>query len=247
MLHADKVNRTVLFPFGFHRLGNDSVVAISATGDYTFLSQVELLALIESPDSLALERRAELQSKFFLRGQSSTGSSQLLLSRIITKKETVTGGASLHILVPTLQCEHSCQYCQVSRSLDATGYSMTPKQVTAACKTIFQSPAKTLTIEFQGGDPLIRFDLIQQAIEQALEINETEQRNLRFVITSTLHQLTPDICDYLKKYNVYLSTSLDGPASTIGIDQIQSVIPMNEPWMESPWRVGSWATTPSQR
>ena len=213
MLRVEELSVKSLLPFGFHRLGKDCVVAVSAAGDHAFLNQTELVKLIDSPDSLPLERRAELQSKFFLAGQNPIGTSQVLLSRIATNKETVLGGASLHILVPTLQCEHSCQYCQVSRRLDSAGYTMTPEQVDAACETIFQSASSTLTVEFQGGDPLLRFDLIQRAIERITAINATEQRKLRFVITSTLHQLTPAMCEYLRVHEVCLSTSLDGPAS----------------------------------
>lgn len=211
MQRDEKLISKPLLPFGFHRLGKDCVVAVSAAGDHVFLNQSELVTLIDSPESLPLARRAELQSKFFLVGQNPTGTSQLLLSRIAAKKETVVGGASLHILVPTLQCEHSCQYCQVSRSLDSAGYSMSSEQVDSACDSIFQSPSSTLTVEFQGGDPMLRFDLIQRAIERITAINSTERRRLRFVITSTLHQLTPAMCEYLREREVYLSTSLDGP------------------------------------
>lgn len=213
MSSAASLGLKTLLPFGFHRLGDESVVAVSAAGDHAFLSQSDLVCLVNSPEALPLARRAELQSKYFLAAQSSTGSSQLLRSRIAARRETVLSGASLHIFVPTLQCEHSCQYCQVSRSLAESGYSMTPEQVDAACETVFQSTAKTLTVEFQGGDPLLRFDLIQRAIERIRAINVVEQRRVRFVVASTLHQLTPAMCEYFRAREIYLSTSLDGPAT----------------------------------
>lgn len=200
-----------LLPFGFHRLSEDCVVAVSAAGDHVFLSQLELLNLIDNPEKIPLARKAELQSKFFLAGNNPTGTSQLLISRVAAKKETILGGVSLHILVPTLQCEHSCPYCQVSRSLESSGYSMSMEQVDAACDSIFQSPSNTLTVEFQGGDPLLRFDLIHRAIERITAINANERRQIRFVVTSTLHQLTPAMCEYFKERAVFLSTSLDGP------------------------------------
>ena len=203
---------TQLLPFGFHRLDADSVVAVSAAGDHAFLTQDELMALIQAPTKLSLTKRAELQSKHFLSNERASGSSQLLQARIAARKETVIAGQSLHIFVPTLQCEHSCRYCQVSRRLEDTGHCMTPAQIDAACRTMFQSPALTLTVEFQGGDPLLRFDLIRQAIDLIQQLNIEHKRSIRFVITSTLHQLTPDMCEYLRDNQVYLSTSLDGPA-----------------------------------
>ncbi|SUD84705.1 putative radical SAM protein [Stutzerimonas stutzeri] len=201
-----------LLPFGFHRLDSDSVVAISAAGDHVYLNQSELENLVHSPESLSLVRRAELQAKFFITRPDAEGTAQLLHARIAAKKETVTSGPTLHVIVPTLQCEHSCRYCQVSRSLEDNGYSMTIEQLNAACDTIFQSPSETLTVEFQGGDPLLRFDLIRYAIDRISTHNDTKRRRIRFVVASTLHHLTPEMCDYFRGREVYLSTSLDGPA-----------------------------------
>lgn len=201
-----------LYPFQFHRLNRAEVVAVSVTGDYTYLTQDNLNRLIEAPDELPMEVLAEMHAKYFLGREGNHGSRRLLASRLVTKQETVTGGPTLHILVPTLQCAHTCRYCQVSRSLQDTGFSMTPAQVDAACDTIFESPSNTLTVEFQGGDPLLRYDLIQRAIERIARRNAVEKRSIRFVVASTLHQLSPEMCAYFKAHNVYLSTSIDGPA-----------------------------------
>jgi His-Xaa-Ser system radical SAM maturase HxsB len=203
----------VLYPFRFHRLSPADVVAVSESGDHAFLTQHELEVLVEARDQLSTERLAELKSKFFLGETESRGTVRLLASRVAAKKETILGGPSLHILVPTLQCAHSCRYCQVSRSLEADGYSMSVEQVDAACDTIFQSPAQTLTVEFQGGDPLLRFDLIRHAIERIADHNRAEKRAIRFVVASTLHQLTEEMCSFFGAHHVFLSTSLDGPAS----------------------------------
>ena len=89
---------------------------------------------------------------------------------------------------------------------------MTATQVDAACDTVFQSSSNSLTVEFQGGDPLLRFDLIQRAVNRIQLLNKHHDRRIRFVITSTLHQLTPSMCEYLRDNQIYLSTSLDGPA-----------------------------------
>uniref|UniRef100_A0A7C2BBS8 His-Xaa-Ser system radical SAM maturase HxsB n=1 Tax=Pseudomonas graminis TaxID=158627 RepID=A0A7C2BBS8_9PSED len=206
-------NACQLLPFGIHRLDADTVVAVSMAGDHAFLSQHELLTLLETPEKLALDKRAALQSKYFLMNPQSLGSTGLLHSRIAARKETVLAGHSLHIFVPTLQCEHSCQYCQVSRRLEDSGHSMTAAQVDAACDTVFESSSNSLTVEFQGGDPLLRFDLIQRAVNRIQLLNKSHQRRIRFVITSTLHQLTPAMCEYLRDNQIHLSTSLDGPAN----------------------------------
>lgn len=193
------------------RLDHDSILAVSESGDYVFLAQDELEVLERDPRELPTHRLAELKSKFLVRDPSAAGMRRLLASRLATKRETILYGPSLHILVPTLRCEHSCKYCQVSRSLEDDGFSMSMEVLSAACDAIFQSPSPTLTVEFQGGDPLLRFDLVRAAIERIAARNRAEQRSLRFVVASTLHQLEPAMCAFLKAHDVYLSTSLDGP------------------------------------
>jgi His-Xaa-Ser system radical SAM maturase HxsB len=201
-----------LYPFRFHRLDTSKVLAVSVSGDYLALEQTELEAIIAAPQTLPIARLAELKSKFFIGNSTPSGSLRLLASRLAAKKETVLSGPSLHVIVPTLQCEHTCRYCQVSRSLESEGYSISPSLLDAACDTVFESPSDTLTIEFQGGDPLLRFDLVRRAIDRIANTNNKEKRNIRFVVASSLHQLDEEMCSYFKEHKVFLSTSLDGPA-----------------------------------
>ncbi len=203
----------VLSAFNTRKLGHDLNVAVSGSGDHIFLTDAELARFSFEPQLLPLERQAELRSKFFLGSGTQTGTRRLLMSRQIAKRETVSDGPSLHIIVPTLQCAHSCQYCQVSRSLEDQGHTISINDLDAACDSIFQSRAPTLTVEFQGGDPLLRFDLVKHAIERINLKNSQESRCIRFVVASTLHQLTEEMCDFFAEYKVFLSTSVDGPAA----------------------------------
>jgi His-Xaa-Ser system radical SAM maturase HxsB len=204
---------TELYPFRTRLLDASTLVAVSKAGDFTFFTQDEIENLLKSLNTLPHDRLAELKSKFFLGDPQAPGMARLLASRTLTKHETVLSGPSLHILVPTLSCEHSCRYCQVSRSLESVGYSMSTDDLDVTCEAIFQSPSPTLTVEFQGGDPLLRFDLVKRAIERITSLNEQKKRRLRFVVASTLHQLEPEMCAFFKAHEVYFSTSIDGPAS----------------------------------
>lgn len=203
-----------LYPFRFRRLSTDRVVAVSETGDHLLLGNAELARLVGNPQSFPAEELADFKAKFFVGPPGGTlGIRRLIRSRIAARHETVLAGPSLHIIVPTLQCAHSCRYCQVSRALDDEGYSIAPEDLDAACDTLFESASPTLSVEFQGGDPLLRFDLVRRAIERIQERNIAEKRILRFVVTSTLHQLDAGMCEFFKAQRVYLSTSIDGPAA----------------------------------
>ena len=200
------------FPFRFRRLDERGGIAISGTGDFLHLTNDELDKLISAPDKLPLSFIAKAKARFILGNQKSPAIRRLMCSRIQARRETVLNGPSLHMIVPTLLCGHSCRYCQVSRAVGDSGYSMSRQQLARVCDLIFESPSRTLTVEFQGGDPLIRYDLIKEAIERIAERNEKEGRAVRYVVASTLHQLTHEMCDFFRAHRVFLSTSLDGPA-----------------------------------
>ena len=202
-----------VLPFDIRRLPDGTLVGVSESGDHAFLSESELDALRSNPNAIAPHRRAELAARFFLPNHGrNIGKERLLHARRAARRETVTSGPSLHIIVPTLQCGHTCQYCQVSRAQSDDGFSMSHADLDAACARIWESGAEVLTVEFQGGDPLLRFDLITRAVTTLEAYNRDNRRRLRFVVASTLHQLTDDMCDFFAAHNVYLSTSLDGPA-----------------------------------
>lgn len=203
---------TQVQPFRSRVLPDGFVVATARSGDHAFFSAEEFDQFQQSPASLPLRRQAELRARFLLGDSApSAGMRRLINSRVAAKRETVAAGPALHIIVPTLQCAHSCRYCQVSRSLHDEGHTISTADLDAACDTIFESASLTLTVEFQGGDPLLRFDLIERAILRIQARNASEGRRIRFVVASTLHQLDAAMCDFFQTHGVYLSTSIDGP------------------------------------
>ncbi|WP_081821585.1 His-Xaa-Ser system radical SAM maturase HxsB [Achromobacter sp. DH1f] len=202
-----------VLPYQTRAIDNDWL-AVSSAGDHVFLTADQARSLAQGRvTELPLSLQADLKAGHFVANLDRSGSRRLLASRKAARRETIAGGVSLHIIVPTLQCAHSCQYCQVSRSLTDTGHTLSHADLLAACDSVFESDAPALTIEFQGGDPLLRFDMVQIAITRIHERNRSEGRQLRFVIASTLHQLDREMCRFLARHGVFLSTSIDGPAA----------------------------------
>jgi His-Xaa-Ser system radical SAM maturase HxsB len=129
-----------------------------------------------------------------------------------TRKAFIDEGPALHIFVVTLRCDHSCQYCQVSRAaVSATGKDMSLADATAAVDRVFESPAPSLTIEFQGGEPALRFDLVREIVHLAEVRNLEARRELRFTMATTLHLLGDAELAFCAEHGIHLSTSLDGP------------------------------------
>ena len=76
---------------------------------------------------------------------------------------------------------------------------------------MFRSPSKAIKVEFQGGEPLLNFGLIRQIVERVESRNESEGRDLQFVIATNLAPLTDEILAYCRAHGILISTSLDGP------------------------------------
>lgn len=130
-----------------------------------------------------------------------------------TRKAFALEGPSLHIFVVTLRCDHSCQYCQVSRAaVNAQGFDMSVEDATDAVARVFESPSDHLTIEFQGGEPALRFDRVREIVAMALARNVEAQKRLTFSMVSTLHHLTDADLEFCRDHGIRLSTSIDGPA-----------------------------------
>lgn len=121
-------------------------------------------------------------------------------------------GATLHIIVPTLRCNQKCIYCHSSakQSTDKT-YDMDEATAKKTLEFIFQTPSNSITIEFQGGDALINFDLFKHIVLEAKNMNKTFKKNLRIVLVTNLTLMTHEIAEFLCIEDVDICTSLDGP------------------------------------
>lgn len=112
------------------------------------------------------------------------------------------------ILVPTLRCNLSCTYCQVSRANEnAKGYDWNRKTLEDTINYICTNGSDDIKIEFQGGEPSLRLDLVKEVIEQI----SNQLLNPSFVICSNLQKISTEFLDLLKRPDVHLSCSLDGP------------------------------------
>jgi hypothetical protein len=61
--------------------------------------------------------------------------------------------------------------------------------------------------EFQGGEPLLNFDLIKYIVLEAKRRNVAEKRDLAFVIATNLSFLTDEILNFCRDHAILISTS----------------------------------------
>lgn len=200
-----------LLPFRFHRIG-DRVLLTNMVGEHVFLTSTEFDEIAE--DRLPADSRLvrKLRAKQMIRQPGDMAPLDLLALKTRTRYRRLPSFTGLHMFVVSLRCEHSCPYCQVSRqSSDKTRYDMSEETAIAALALTFRSPSPQLKIEFQGGEPLLHFELIRTIVLEAERLNDRHRRELLFVIATNLALLDDQILDFCAEHDIYLSTSLDGP------------------------------------
>ncbi len=201
-----------LLPFRFEKLDRDQYVAVNEVGEWQTLNRSQLEVFVKKQLSQDSALYRALKSKHFLVDEDSSVAVDLLILKYRSKHHRVSEFTSLHMFVVTLRCNHSCQYCQVSRqSEDRSAFDMTPEMADKAIDFTFRSPSRNIKIEFQGGEPLLNFDLIKYITLQVKERNQQAGKNLEFVIATNLSVLNDDILLFCREHKILISTSLDGP------------------------------------
>ena len=154
-------------PFRFIDLANQKLL-VNEVGEHLLVDSATFDTFVGKtlpPSSKAYE---DLKAKHMLLDGRPDVPLKMLATKYRTKRSFLSGFTRLHIFVVTLRCEHSCHYCQVSRvSPDKARYDMTEETAASSLDLVFRSPAPQISIEFQGGEPLLNFDLIRFVVEAA--------------------------------------------------------------------------------
>lgn len=122
-------------------------------------------------------------------------------------------GPRVHTIVVTRRCNFRCAYCHAS-VVPATDLStdMTPETAVKAVDLAFESPNPELTLEFQGGEPLLNWPVVKLIVEYAHLKNKAAGKTLHFGLISNFSLLDAQKADWLIERGVSFCTSLDGPA-----------------------------------
>ena len=192
----------------FRRIG-DRVVVTNLEGGWIVLDADEHAALT----------RGELEPGSVLHEKLSAGN---FLRETFDRSRTVEGlrrrtrflgsGPNLHIFVLTLRCTTTCAYCHASRApMSATETDMSFETAERAVDLALSTTSPSVTIEFQGGEPLVRFDTLQHVVEYATERNRGLGKGLEFTLVTNLSSMDEEKLGWLLEHRVQICTSIDGP------------------------------------
>ncbi|MBK7579354.1 MAG: His-Xaa-Ser system radical SAM maturase HxsB [Myxococcales bacterium] len=192
-----------------HRSVGGEVLLTTAFGDWVFVSEAERDQLFRGELSEGSALEARLRERGFLADHVDPAT---LAARMRRKKAFLRYGPNLHVLVVTLRCNETCVYCHASRAaMDRVDTDMSRETAEKCVDLALRSTAPRITIEFQGGEPLANFPVVEHAIEYALAKNRAYGKELEFTMVSNLSLMTDERLDYLVGKKVQICTSIDGP------------------------------------
>lgn len=196
----------------FRRLAKDDFLLVSQAGEFLFLTANEFDLLISNDSKIPHPRYDDLESKQIIGRGSSDFTTNLLATKLRSKKGFLRDFTILHMIVVTGNCNCKCEYCQASSSSTEQGtLNMTKETARRVVDTIFQCPSPSIKIEFQGGEPLINWNVVRYIVQYAETKNIKIKKNLEFVLCTNLMLINDEILKFLYEHSIQISTSLDGP------------------------------------
>jgi His-Xaa-Ser system radical SAM maturase HxsB len=210
--YAPEPKQVSLLPFRFARISGQELL-VNEAGEFLLVPGGTAQALTEGTVDVRSELYKDLKSKHIVYDDTSSPLLDVLATKIRTKYDHLRGGTKLHIFVVTLRCEHSCHYCQVSRQTATKGeFDMSEATADRSISLMLDSPSPHITLELQGGEPLLAFDMIQYIVQRAKEQARVRGKGLDIVVTTNLACATNEMLTYFRDESIRVSTSLDGPA-----------------------------------
>lgn len=197
-----KIRNFAVIPFN-STLIKDNYLVSNMLGGWDFLDKEEFKTL----HSFNLEKDTPLFKRLYDRGLVADESN---LNSLVDSYRNINvnlfNDTSLHIAVVTTRCNLKCRYCQ-TKSLKEK--DMSYEVVSRVLKYIFDVQSPCVTLEFQGGEPLLNWEVLAFLIKHARKFNVN--KDLRIALVTNLTLLDEERMKFLKDFDVEICASLDGP------------------------------------
>lgn len=153
--------------FNFKKLNNKYLLT-NDLGRYMFTNFDQLKSMITNNVDFNSDFGRKATENFFCYNGSAQAFSELLKPYYRDSKNYLFSATSLHIFVVTNACNMKCVYCQAQSGKCIPNGMMSESTAQKAVDIALSSPGKYLSFEFQGGEPLINFDVIKYIVEYIL-------------------------------------------------------------------------------
>ena len=169
-----------LLPFCFTRIAGREVL-VNEVGDMQIVPLGTVERIVERQLNEKSDLYKTLHANFFLTDSVVHPLFDIYVERLAEKKSFLDSHTALHIFVLTLRCNQNCVYCQASSQQESNCHvTMSRHTMEKSVELMFKSRSPHLTMEFQGGEPSLEYELLKYGIELAEKRNIEEHRQITF-------------------------------------------------------------------
>ncbi|HCC49271.1 MAG TPA: His-Xaa-Ser system radical SAM maturase HxsB [Elusimicrobia bacterium] len=215
-----KLSKTGASPFYFEPMRGLGTLVTNDWGGWAFLDDADFAAFLAGKIAEGHARYPELAAGGFLLRPSDFISCS---EKFAGLNASIFGGTALHIIIPTIRCNQKCVYCHASAK--GAGEKQFDMDLETARKTvdfILSSPRAGLDIEFQGGEPLLNWEVVKFAVEYAEARAGELKKTVSFKLVTNLSAMDDDKLRFIFKHRIAVATSLDGPAALHDAQRVYS-------------------------
>ena len=207
MKELSELNLGFVAPF-YHKRLSKKYLLTNDWGYYIFLTEKEWHKFISGSIRKGTRLYEKLKERGFIRSELDFDE---LSKRYRKKVRHVLTGPSLNIVILTLHCNQDCLYCQTSRKPEGkAGYKMDLETAKKVMELIERTAQDSFAIEFQGGEPLLNFEVMEYFISRVKELRKSG-RDVDIYVVSNFTLMDDKKLDALIDAEAYICTSLDGP------------------------------------
>lgn len=204
------VKADALGAFRWGRVG-EHIVLTNDAGEWSILTQPEFNTFLRGDIGEGHARHDELRDRGFLRTDLDL---EEMARKIRRKRRYLGNGPHLAVVITTLRCNQSCQYCHASRTdMDRVDTDMSLETARMVVDHAMRTPSPYLCFEYQGGEPTVNFDVLKFCVEYSRERNKQERKTLDHSVVTNMTYMNEERANWLVDNDILMCTSLDGPAS----------------------------------
>ncbi len=203
------MDKYVIGNYNYKHLLNGKTLVTTQHGGWAILDKEEFRLLRGGE----VEKDSELYKLLLTEGiiLSETNISTVT-AQLRNKHSQLFSATTLHIVTPTLRCNHKCVYCYAaSKPENDKTYDMTKDTAKAVVDFMFQAPSNKICIEFQGGEPLLNFPIVKFIVEYAKTKAKKTKKEVNFRIVTNLTLMDDKKLSWLTENKIELNSSFDGP------------------------------------
>ncbi|OGS11523.1 MAG: hypothetical protein A2234_11295 [Elusimicrobia bacterium RIFOXYA2_FULL_58_8] len=119
------------------------------------------------------------------------------------------------VLLLTHSCQLRCAYCTVAKYPADSSFPV----IRRACDLLLDGERKQVYLQFFGGEPLLRFDLLKRAVEYGRLRAGARGKTISFSLTTNGLALDAEKLDFLEKNGFSVEVSCDGDEKENGISR----------------------------